>query len=248
MRPRLSAEESVSLVKDVLLNPTETSGFGTWLNKRLRPSQQVTSLVPDGFEGYVRLFHPGKQLDTSGHVIAFVRWAQVARANQRTAHRLMQWANITASDLARPQLHSPAMLEAPDEGTLPVALAQAVRDTLQTFTPTQTRIGYALWSGFRCKVQQATSLIAGRHYHLFEGSLAELTHSFCAGSHQSANIVWSADHEWCLVSDVDMMSSYLGGSQQVIDALLGHPALETCQVSPSDTITFDSDSVNPLPL
>jgi hypothetical protein len=228
------------------VTPSETSTLGAWLQDRLQPSDQVTSLVPEGFEAYVRLFHPAKLIDVSGHTIKTVRWREVANATGRISHRRMQWANIARPTSPRHPASEVAVLEAPDEGTLPLELARPLLETLQRFTPAQTHCGYALWEGYNCVTGMPTiaKLKAGRNYFLFEGQLVGLGTSLCVGTWQSANLVWPEDRTWCLASDVDLMSSYLGGSQTVVNALLANPALEACPIYPTDKITFDSDTVN----
>jgi len=56
-------------------------------------AESVLSLVPEGFEAYARIFHPAWNYEPE----APVRWRDIARANGRTAHRMMQWPSITSS-------------------------------------------------------------------------------------------------------------------------------------------------------
>jgi hypothetical protein len=64
---------------------------------------------------------------------------------------------------------------------------------------------------------------------------------------QSANLWWPADRAWCVVTDIDLMSTYVGGSAACIAELLGTPGLESVPAAPEDPVTVDGDTVNPLP-
>ena len=61
--------------------------------------------------------------------------------------------------------------------------------------------------------------------------------------YQSANIVWPDDRSWCLATDIDLNSSYLGGTKALIEAVLRHEALEAYDASADDP--FCVDTVNP---
>lgn len=65
--------------------------------------------------------------------------------------------------------------------------------------------------------------------------------------YQSANLWWPEDRAWCVHTEIDLNTTYIAGSQKLVDALVSHPGLETYQAQPTDKITFDSDTVNPTP-
>jgi hypothetical protein len=66
-------------------------------------------------------------------------------------------------------------------------------------------------------------------------------------SEQSATLWWPADRAWCVATDTDLMSTYVGGSAACVADLLAAPDLETAAVLPGDPIAFDQDPVNPAP-
>ncbi|MEV6837823.1 hypothetical protein AB0N17_25495 [Streptomyces sp. NPDC051133] len=47
---------------------------------------------------------------------------------------------------------------------------------------------------------------------------------------------WPADRAWCLGGDVDLTSTYVGGSAELIAGLLAAPDLEAHPVGPDDTV------------
>src|SRR5262249_28153245 len=65
-----------------------------WVVEGLRGfAESVLSLVPEGFGAYARIFHPAWTYELETPVL----WRDIARANGRTAHRMMQWPSITGS-------------------------------------------------------------------------------------------------------------------------------------------------------
>lgn len=62
---------------------------------------------------------------------------------------------------------------------------------------------------------------------------------------QSANLWWPEDCAWCVHTEIDLNTTYIGGSQKMIDALVAQPGLETYQLEPTDEVV--SDTVNPTP-
>src|SRR4051794_41000870 len=72
----------------------------------------VTSVVPSGYDSYVRLFHPAVRGEKA------VSWREMAAASSASAHPAMQLAAFTGSD--EPYKEWPPMFDtAPDVGELP---------------------------------------------------------------------------------------------------------------------------------
>ena len=61
------------------------------------------------------------------------------------------------------------------------------------------------------------------------------------------NLWWPDDRAWCVATEIDMQSSYIGGSQACVERLLGDDRLELYEVQPSDGVRWDADDVNPKP-
>lgn len=66
--------------------------------------------------------------------------------------------------------------------------------------------------------------------------------------HQSANLVWPEDRSWCVHTEIDFNTTYIAGTQALVDDLLACEALEAFQVDPSDGVSYAADTVNPKPL
>ncbi len=62
---------------------------------------------------------------------------------------------------------------------------------------------------------------------------------------QSANLWWPQDRAWCVHTEIDLNTTYISGSQRLVDALLGSEKLEVYQLEPTDELV--RDAVNPTP-
>ena len=91
--------------------------------------------------------------------------------------------------------------------------------------------------------------LPGRDYLVFRGRLGaarRMGHQITDDwfSPQSPSLLWPADRSWCLATEIDFDSTMIGGSLELIDALLQRPGLEAWPVSPADDLTFDGDLLN----
>jgi hypothetical protein len=67
-------------------------------------------------------------------------------------------------------------------------------------------------------------------------------------SEQSANLWWPEDRAWFVATDIDLMSTYVGGSAACVADLLAAEGLETAAVPADQPLGQDTDTVNPPPL
>jgi hypothetical protein len=58
------------------------------------------------------------------------------------------------------------------------------------------------------------------------------------------NLIWPADHTWFMASEVDFDSTLVGGSAELIQAIVDSPKLEAWQVKPTDSLAADADKIN----
>ena len=62
---------------------------------------------------------------------------------------------------------------------------------------------------------------------------------------QSANLVWPEDRSWCVATEIDLVSTYVGGSAGLISAIVASAGLEAWEAKPDDDITDGADRINP---
>jgi hypothetical protein len=58
------------------------------------------------------------------------------------------------------------------------------------------------------------------------------------------NLIWPADHSWFVASEVDFDSTLVGGSAELIKAIVESSELEAWQVEPTDSLADDADKIN----
>jgi hypothetical protein len=226
---------------------------GAWIAASLRDSlTDVGSLVPPVFEAYARVFHPAVRYDDLDDDLddVDVTWAEVAAFNGRTAHPAMQWISITGSWEFRGSEDQPGMWnDAPAEGHLPGPVAARLAAVLSRHTTTPTDCWFGLWSGYGYGAAQAPTLVLpGRDHWLVRGPVELAARNFAPEPfEQSANLWWPADRAWFVATDLDLMSTYVGGSAACVADLLATDGLEAAGVAPDQRVSWDADTVNPPP-
>lgn len=70
-----------------------------------------------------------------------------------------------------------------------------------------------------------------RAYFLFTGRLHDVPWFEIGGWHQSPNLWWPADRAWCVVTEIDGYSTYVGGSAACVEAVVASRDLEALEVS-----------------
>lgn len=230
--------------------PADDAAPAAWVIDRLRGfAESVVSIVPAGFAAYARVYHPPSRMIDGAW--APVRWADVARATNRTPHRQMQWPSILGTFQAQPNSIE-ASFQPPSEGHLPREIARSLWQTLAGHTTTSERCWFAVWEGsgaLRADVRSAPSFeIPHRRLHLFTASIQASEASFDEPPfEQSANLWWPDDRAWCVATEIDFMTTYIGGSALAIAEIVARPELEANVVEPSDGVSWASDTINPQP-
>jgi hypothetical protein len=234
---------------------------GTWVVvDDLRPARWLTesidsfavdvgSLVPATFGAYARVLHPAYNGGDR------VSWAQIADANHRIAHPQMQFNRLIGyASRYSPgyRVEQPGVVdEAPAVGSLPPDVAAPLVRTLARHTASSDDCWFAVWDGWSYLDEmfsnQPTFELPQRNYHLAHGPLATATQSVSTYpfSHQSCNLWWPDDHAWCVATEIDFDSTYIGASEACIEELLANPDLEAMPLNLTAGVTADSDTLNP---
>jgi hypothetical protein len=209
----------------------------------------VGSLVPLGFDAYARVFHPAGLSDGADSIE--VSWAAVAAANGRVAHAAMEWVAITGDWRFMTAGGQAGVWNVPPRmGSLPARQAVIVAEVLGRFTAMPSQCWFAIWDGYGDIRMRAAPKVAmpQRPMSLFAGPLSGVTFSFeRPPSDQRAHLWWPEDRRWCVATDVDLMTTYVGGSADCITALLSDPRLESLPVSVDQSVTWRADTINPTP-
>lgn len=233
--------------------PVETDvTTGVWLSsgRRRGTPGTVGALVPAIFEAYARVLHPAVRYVGDDDVE--VSWAEVAAHNGTVAHPLVQWVPLTGSwEYQASDSQPPVWDDAPSTGHLPVAVAARLAAVLGRHTAAPGDCRFGRWAGFgfdAATVERLPQLLlrGGQDMVVVRGAVEDAVRNLAPEpNEQSANLWWPDDRAWCVVTDIDLMSTYVGGSAACIAELLTTPGLEAAPASPEDPV--GEDPVNPAP-
>jgi hypothetical protein len=250
----VDTREMLGVVFTDLTRSASSTAPAQWVVDALQTfGEDVRSLVPGRFDTYLRIFHPASRQPSREPVSGDpVRWDHVARANGRIGHPLMQWPSITGDwSLVHGGSQPGVWDHEPMEGSLPAEIGLVLADVLAMHTATPDRCWFAIWEGFGALpdvVRAAPRFeVPARAYFLFEGPAAAIAADVMAPFRQTANIWWPDDRSWCVATEIDLMSTYIGCSRGCADDLLARSSLEICEVPASAGIGWDSDTLNPPP-
>jgi len=227
------------------LTPAPDPSPADWIVAGLRGfAESVLSLVPAGFEAYVRIFHPAARKSEQ------VRWAEIAATNGKRAHPGMQLTALAGSREAYRHGQPGVFDVAPSIGSLPEELVEPLTEALAGQTHTPDRCWFAFWEGFgglRPEIALAPAFsVPSRRYHLLRGPLGRLAESATPDYRfRSASLCWPDDHAWCVATEIDLNTTYVGCDAVCRDELLGIPVLEALAVDPTTGIDYASDALNP---
>jgi hypothetical protein len=222
---------------------------GSWIAGAVRPfATGVGSLLPPVFDAYARVFHPAARY--VGDKDVDVTWAEVAAANGKTAHPVMEWGSITGSmEFFHSDDQDPLWHGAPAMGHLPEAAAARTAAVLARHTTTPDECWFGIWNGWGALVADGPTLVLrGREYWLVRGPIRLAAENMAPEpSEQSASLWWPDDRAWCVATDIDLVTTYVGGSSGCIADLLATEGLETAPAHAAQRVTWDADRLNPLP-
>lgn len=202
----------------------------------------VCSLVPKEFPRYARIFHPAWRVYPERRKA--IRWADMAKYAGTTPHALMQWNNIAAQGMHDDRV------EPPDEGRMPEEVIKPLRKIILRHSAKDVGcwLGAAReWGWDYRKSTPATARIdtGARAWDLFRAPVSMMDVRPFTNKKQTANLIWCEDPSWWVTTDIDLNSTYIGGSDALIQDILDSPALEAWPAAPDDDITYDADIVNP---
>ncbi len=220
-----------------------------WIVANRRPFSDfsVGSLVPVVFDGYARVLHPAR----AGPGVP-VRWETVANWAGRRVHSLAQW-DFLSRPRDEPSNPAPFVAE-PDTNGLPPRQLAVLCDLLAAHTSSRDRCFVGVWKGDgwladsewsaapTLKLDERTFLVRQGALGLaLEVGWRDWNGLFVA---EPPTVLWPDDRAWFVASDPDLDSTYVGGSNALIEALLGHPDLEGWRATADDRVDIGSDAIN----
>lgn len=222
--------------------PAADPSAAAWLHERLlklwsgsKGGNPVGAIVPTGFAAYARIFHASGPVQEPGPP---VRWADVAASTGRIAHPLMEWHRITtpAPGSGRTAWDRTTPLEGePSDEELRGLVA-----ILREHTATADLCWFCSWCGFAGTMETGAEIrLPDREYFLSSGPIEDAT-SF----EQPPNIWWPDDRSWCVASEIDLLTTYVGASADCIEQLVNASELEVMPVAVDDRVDSEADAIN----
>jgi hypothetical protein len=106
----------------------------------------------------------------------------------------------------------------------------------------RARADWAPWQSIMSRAP--TFEMPSRTMHLVRCPLADIG-SFYGDYANAPNIWWPEDRAWCVGSDVDLMSTYLGGTAAMVEAVTRERDLEALAIPRGQDVTWEADKINP---
>jgi hypothetical protein len=230
----------------------------------------VTRTVPDGFEAYVRICHPvagadGRPLSwvdvaavTGAQAHPLMQWHALvgARDTRNAAGTVWSGSDPQCGNLETEALVALCALLGEQTATAAECCfclwdGYGWIDGPQTVVLASTAATGRREPPPRAAVFSAEELsrprveLPQRRYLLLAGPLPAAAQIVCPPfGHQSPNIFWPADRAWCAATELDFDSTLVGGSAELIDAILGAPGLDAWPVRADDSLAADADLIN----
>lgn len=212
------------------MRPSDEAHEADWAISRLDAEHphKVRAHVPPVFEAYVRVLHPVETIDRAGRRLT--RWRDLAGAEGLAAlGRRVQFHQVAAqAGVSAPGVTLHGELADEDLGTLGGVLAE--------HTGTAGRCWFGVWTGYGPPGDAQSPGITmsaplAREYYLYSGALSDVEML-----RPRPGIWWPDDRAWFVATDVDLDSTYIGGSAALASSLLNCPPLEVLPAEPDDSI------------
>jgi hypothetical protein len=148
------------------VQPVEDPTVAQWITDSIHGfAQDVGSMIPEGFDAYLRVLHPAGKREGSEWLP--VTWREIATANGKEFHPEMQFEFLVPDgcfDDARNQRHAQEGLwdSGPDIGELPEEVAVALVEILQRCTGTPEHCYFAYWEGWGDPIELMATRIGER--------------------------------------------------------------------------------------
>jgi len=227
------------------------------------------SIVPVGFDKYVRILQPGwfwkeesrtelergevDDLENKKRSTA-VPWKDVAELNGKIAHRSMQWWAIAPTSI---DVRSGCSgYSAPHEGELTLEIIEPIFEILIEFGGEDQECICAIWEGYGNldSLPKDTRIegLGQQGYYLFNvtlGALRDQWRLVLKHAHESAGLtpqaIWPITKDWYYAIPFEMYSSYFGGPNAISEQILTLSGIESLTALPGDNLWIDEFNVNP---
>jgi hypothetical protein len=96
------------------------------------------------------------------------------------------------------------------------------------------------------QIPKASIMGGERRCFVFTGSIDTIPDLTIGGWSHTPNWWWPDDRAWIVVSELDAPSTYVGGSEALVQAILNEPQIEAVNSHPEDRFDWLGDRINDL--
>jgi hypothetical protein len=187
-----------------------------------------------------------------------VQWSEDVAAAQWIVETLHPFAQDVGS-LVPEVFAAYARIRHPDAGTLDRPQLDALLEVLPRHAPEPGPCWFAIWDGYAwlhgpgamsTMTRDGTSAdppawitppparirLPSRSFALYRGGLDAARALWDLSWEQSPNLWWPDDRSWCVATEIDLTSTYLGGSAALVRDLLGDRRINAQPARPGDPI------------
>ena len=191
--------------------------------------KRVTSVVPPGYEAYVRVLNPIELRDGST-----VSWTDVVKRSGVEPRAWMQWPGLVAVD----GIVLPDGGVEPDMGSPSLSLAQHLVEALR---PDDGVHYFASWAGYAMEISEPYVPFSPyqREMVLYSGPLIDEHGSPVVPTTATGRVPmywWSKDLRWFVGQDIYARSLIVGCAQTTAGTILESKQLDAYPISSSDNI------------
>jgi len=205
-------------------------GAADWIVERLHPfGRDVGSLVPSGFAACCRVLHPVQPgIAAPG---AAPRWRELAAAAGVELRATTRFEALRSG--------AGGLATAPLTGTIAPATLARLLELLTGATTTPEACWLGFWDGFAGVGAPAGPRVAisERPLALARGPIGSAFAAAGPPLHQSPTLWWPDDRAWCVATEVDFHSTYVGGSAELCRRLIDAAELEALPVALNAHVT-----------
>ncbi|QKE72063.1 hypothetical protein HPK19_04290 [Arthrobacter citreus] len=208
----------------------------------------VSQCLPKNFSYYCKILHPvyRDQKIKDEHLLWSERRIgvdQKIRIGERLFYKdLVKKYNVQSTKEISTNTFSqiygslPRYIISPDEGNMEINLVEELVKILKPMTLKQKC--YFHYYFLKTEDWYGDDL-------LFSGKLEDVLNLYdLNGLHGSPTYWWAEDQSWCLCTDYDLDFSLIGGTRELIDALLSNSELECFEVNIDTRIDYRADWKN----
>lgn len=209
-----------------------------WIVRKFDMGRALRPWMPDGFERYARVLHPAYvrvwEEGTAVGEIA-VPWSAVSEWSGKPLHSTSSIHDLILRSDGLNWYQREGGGNAPLQGQLERASLSRLLTHLAEETATSDEIWMLIWTGYGgppdtigLPVEVSSFLKGtGRQYVLRRGSIApSLDEPEGAAFENPPTFWWPADRSWFVVCDIDASSTYVGGSDKLVERILSDRSLE----------------------